>query len=61
LGEGVYPVGDLPMNPHTSCLCTTEQATVSIDEFIGWVEDFKNGSPNVIGEWWEKYGMEMAA
>jgi hypothetical protein len=61
LGEGVYKVGDLPITPHPSCLCTSQQVTVSLDEFMGWCQDYVNGERNQIAEWWDKYGMEMAA
>lgn len=61
LGEGVFPVGDLPLNPHPQCLCTTEQVTVEMEEFLGWAQDFMAGERSPISEWWETYGMNLAA
>ncbi len=61
LGEGVYSVGNFPMTPHPSCLCTSQQVVVEMEKFMGWIEDYMNGRPGVISKWAGKYEMEMAA
>lgn len=61
LGEGVFPVGEIPITPHPQCLCVTFQVTIDIDEFMGWAEEYVRSGTGPIAEWWEEEGRKLAA
>jgi len=62
LGSGVYPVEQVPTNPHPQCMCTTYEITLSSSQFVNnWIEWMRDKSTHPkLNQWYDTYYKKVA-